>query len=50
MGGRSTHTPSKCPGLNALVVTVGKSWSSIHSDMLSDGDPGATATLTPQVR
>lgn len=35
------------PLLNAMVVTVGKSWSSIHSDMLPHGDPGAIATLTP---
>ncbi len=35
------------PIINALVVTVGKSWSSIHSDLLPHGDPGATAILTP---
>lgn len=35
------------PIINALVVTLGKSWSSIHSDMLPHGDPGATAILTP---
>lgn len=27
---------------NALVVTVGKSWASIHDDRLPHGDPGAT--------
>lgn len=32
---------------NALVVTVGKSWASLHDDRLPHGDPGATATVTP---
>ena len=27
---------------NAVVVTVGKSWASIHDDRLPHGDPGAT--------
>ena len=27
---------------NAIVVTVGKSWASIHDDRLPHGDPGAT--------
>jgi len=33
---------------NAMVVTVGKSWASMHSDMLPHGDPGATLTSKPQ--
>jgi hypothetical protein len=33
---------------NALVVTVGKSWASMHSDWLPHGDPGATVTITPE--
>ena len=28
---------------NAMVVTVGKSWGSMHDDRLPHGDPGATA-------
>lgn len=34
---------------NALVVTVGKSWASMHDDRLPHGDPGATTVLTPEV-
>ena len=33
---------------NAMVVTVGKSWGSMHDDRLPHGDPGATMTITPQ--
>ncbi|MEZ5570722.1 MAG: hypothetical protein R3E64_01755 [Halioglobus sp.] len=33
---------------NAMVVTVGKSWASMHDDRLPHGDPGATMTITPQ--
>ncbi len=32
---------------NAMVVTVGKSWASMHDDRLPHGDPGATVTLAP---
>ncbi len=32
---------------NAVVVTVGKSWASMHDDRLPHGDPGAKAFLTP---
>lgn len=32
----------------AMVVTVGKSWSSMHSDALPHGDPGATMTISPE--
>ena len=32
---------------NAMVVTVGKSWASMHDDRLPHGDPGATMTITP---
>ncbi len=32
---------------NAMVVTVGKSWGSMHDDRLPHGDPGATMTLAP---
>ena len=32
---------------NAMVVTVGKSWASMHDDRLPHGDPGATTILTP---
>ncbi len=32
---------------NAMVVTVGKSWGSIHDDRLPHGDPGAVMTLSP---
>jgi hypothetical protein len=35
------------PFQNAMVVTVGKSWASMHSDQLPHGDPGATATASP---
>jgi hypothetical protein len=35
------------PFQNAMVVTVGKSWASMHSDLLPHGDPGATATAWP---
>lgn len=34
---------------NAMVVTVGKSWASLHDDRLPHGDPGATAGVTPFV-
>ncbi len=32
---------------NAMVVTVGKSWASMHDDRLPHGDPGAKMTITP---
>ncbi|CAA0080111.1 Uncharacterised protein [Halioglobus japonicus] len=32
---------------NAMVVTVGKSWGSMHDDRLPHGDPGATVSITP---
>lgn len=32
---------------NALVVTVGKSWGSMHDDRLPHGDPGATVSISP---
>ena len=32
---------------NAMVVTVGKSWASMHDDRLPHGDPGATMTIGP---
>lgn len=32
---------------NAMVVTVGKSWASIHCDWLPHGDPGATLDPIP---
>jgi hypothetical protein len=32
---------------NAMVVTVGKSWGSMHDDRLPHGDPGATVSVTP---
>ncbi|RJP84631.1 MAG: hypothetical protein C4518_19150 [Desulfobacteraceae bacterium] len=32
---------------NAMVVTVGKSWASMHDDRLPHGDPGATVSMTP---
>jgi len=35
------------PFLNAMVVTVGKSWASMHDDRLPHGDPGATAMASP---
>lgn len=35
------------PLQNAMVVTVGKSWASMHSDQLPHGDPGATAIASP---
>ena len=35
------------PFQNAMVVTVGKSWASMHSDQLPHGDPGATAVASP---
>ena len=35
--------------VNALVVTVGKSWASMHDDSLPHGDPGATAIMSPLV-
>lgn len=35
------------PFQNAMVVTVGKSWASMHSGLLPHGDPGATAIASP---
>jgi len=35
------------PITNAMVVTVGKSWASMHSDLLPHGDPGATVSSDP---
>jgi hypothetical protein len=35
------------PFENAMVVTVGKSWSSMHDGRLPHGDPGALAVATP---
>jgi hypothetical protein len=35
------------PFQNAMVVTVGKSWASMHSDLLPHGDPGASALASP---
>lgn len=32
---------------NAMVVTVGKSWGSMHNDALPHGDPGATVSIAP---
>lgn len=32
---------------NAMVVTVGKSWASMHDDRLPHGDPGATVNVSP---
>lgn len=32
---------------NAMVVTVGKSWASMHDDRLPHGDPGATMNIAP---
>lgn len=32
---------------NGVVVTVGKSWASIHDDRLPHGDPGATVNPIP---
>jgi len=32
---------------NAMVVTVGKSWASMHDDRLPHGDPGATVSVQP---
>ncbi|MFZ5570086.1 MAG: hypothetical protein ACOZF0_06760 [Thermodesulfobacteriota bacterium] len=32
---------------NALVVTVGKSWASMHDDRLPHGDAGALAVMAP---
>ena len=36
------------PVVNAMVVTVGKSWSSMHDGRLPHGDPGATVTAIPE--
>ncbi|RLQ23131.1 hypothetical protein DWB85_03950 [Seongchinamella sediminis] len=33
---------------NAMVVTVGKSWGSMHDDRLPHGDPGALVSLSPE--
>jgi hypothetical protein len=33
---------------NAMVITVGKSWASMHNGDLPHGDPGALAITTPQ--
>jgi hypothetical protein len=35
------------PLVNAMVVTVGKSWSSMHDGRLPHGDPGALASVSP---
>jgi hypothetical protein len=35
------------PFQNAMVVTVGKSWASMHDGRLPHGDPGATAMASP---
>ena len=35
---------------NAMVVTVGKPWASMHDDRLPHGDPGATVVVTPNTR
>ena len=35
------------PLRNAMVVTVGKSWASMHDGRLPHGDPGATAIASP---
>lgn len=35
------------PIVNAMVVTVGKSWASMHSDLLPHGDPGAAVSSDP---
>jgi hypothetical protein len=35
------------PIVNAMVVTVGKSWASMHDDRLPHGDPGATVYTVP---
>lgn len=32
---------------NAMVVTVGKSWGSMHDDRLPHGDPGAIVNISP---
>lgn len=32
---------------NAMVVTVGKSYASMHDDRLPHGDPGGTVSITP---
>jgi hypothetical protein len=37
------------PFQNAMVVTVGKSWASMHSDLLPHGDPGATTVASPSL-
>ena len=42
-----TVWPEAAPLQNAMVVTVGKSWASMHSDQLPHGDPGATAIASP---
>jgi len=33
---------------NAMVITVGKSWASMHDGRLPHGDPGALAISNPQ--
>jgi len=33
---------------NAMVITVGKSWASMHDGRLPHGDPGALAFSNPQ--
>ena len=37
------------PFENAMVVTVGKSWASMHDGRLPHGDPGATAIALPSL-
>lgn len=34
---------------SGLVTTIGKSWASMHEEILPHGDPGATAIMTPAV-
>lgn len=37
------------PLQNAMVVTVGKAWASMHDGRLPHGDPGATAIASPSL-
>jgi hypothetical protein len=36
--------------INAMVVTVGKSWASMHDDRLPHGDPGEITVMDPVVQ
>jgi len=36
--------------INAMVVTVGKSWASMHDDRLPHADPGAITVMDPVVQ